>query len=159
MIHQLSRVIAVCLMIGLSLSSQADKSVESLSSDLRQLLSKEMQALQGGMQALIPAYISGDYKEVASIAGKMESGFILKQKITPAQKKELMAKLPKAFIYLDKRFHGQAGMLKHVAEEQHQELISFYVYKMMDTCQSCHSQYAQDRFPKLKLKSKHHHHH
>ena len=89
----------------LSMFATADSSVESLSPELRKLLSQEMQALQGGMQALITAYVSGDFEKVAKIADKMKNGFILKQKITKDQKQELMATLPKAFMHLDKSFH------------------------------------------------------
>ncbi len=40
---------------------------EALSDDLRLLLSKEMLAIQSGMMAIIPAYVSGNWGEIESI--------------------------------------------------------------------------------------------
>ena len=49
-----------------------DKSVESLSPELRALLQQEMQALQTGMVSAFPALVSGNLAEVAEIARKMQ---------------------------------------------------------------------------------------
>jgi hypothetical protein len=162
--NTLTAIVILLLTVTVSAGSadNADSSelgVESLSPELRTLLSQEMLALQKGMQSILPAYVSGEYGEVSKIAEKIKNSFILKQKISDAQKKELGAKLPKAFIALDKQFHEYAGMLEHVAEEQHTELVGFYYYKLMESCLGCHTQYAQHKFPKLAPKSGHHEHH
>ncbi len=143
-----------------SLNAKAESAVEDLSPQLRSLLSKEMLALQTGMQAIIPAYIAGDLGEVALIAKKIKNSFILKQHITAVQKKELGEKLPKSFLKMDKQFHKYAGMLEHVAEEKHTELVGFYFAKLSEACVACHSEYATHKFPKfnMKLKGETHHH-
>lgn len=121
--------------------------IESLSPELRQLLAKEMQSLQTGMQSIIPAYVSGDWKEIEQYAGKMEGGYILQQSLTDEQKQELHTSLPDAFLTLDQQFHYFAGRLKLVARNKNQELVGFYFSKLSETCVSCHAQYAKHRFP------------
>ena len=139
---------------------QADSSVENLSPELRALLSQEMLALEEGMKSIVPAYISGDLEEISNIAKKMKNSFILNQKISSDQKHELMNKMPKAFLLLDKEFHEYAGMLEHVAKEGHIELVGFYYYKLNESCVACHGQFAGQRFPKFQPESidnGHHH--
>ncbi|PCI43560.1 MAG: hypothetical protein COB49_12115 [Alphaproteobacteria bacterium] len=123
--------------------------VEALSPDLRILLSREMQALQSGMMAIIPAYISGNWGEIESIAGKMKRSYILKQSLTDAQIKEMHTILPSGFIEKDQRFHYLAGMLEHAAKAEKPELINFYFSEMTRSCASCHSTFATHKFPAL----------
>ncbi len=158
-IFNIHTLVAVTV-FALSLNVKAQPGVEDLSPELRSLLSKEMLALQTGMQSIIPAYVSGDLEEVAHIAKKIKNSFILKQHITGDQKKELGAKLPKAFLKMDHQFHKYAGMLEHVAQEKHTELVGFYFSKLSAACVACHSEYATHKFPKFDMKSKgdkHHH--
>ena len=133
--------------------------VESLSPELRALLVKEMQALQKAMMAVIPAYVSGNWKEIEAIASKMEGSYILKQSITDKQVEELHRLLPESFITLDQEFHYYAGMLSHVASKGKSELVGFYFSKLNESCVSCHSQYATHRFPAFieKADKKHSH--
>ena len=133
--------------------------VEALSDDLRNLLSQEMQALQNGMMAIIPAYVSGNWKEIEIIAGKIKNSYILKQSLTESQAKELHSILPHEFIEKDQRFHYLAGMLEHVAEKKKPELINFYFSKMSESCVSCHEAFATHKFPALipKAEEKHMH--
>lgn len=154
------RTLTVITLFLISMFAKAESEMESLSPELRSLISKEMRALQEGMQSILPAYVSGNLKEVARIANKIENSFILKQTISEAQKKELMAKLPKAFLSMDKKFHEYAGMLEHVAEEKHTELVGFYYSKLTEACVGCHTEYGKHRFPMLKKEpdtAEHHH--
>ena len=123
--------------------------VESLSPELRDLLSREMVALQDGMMSIIPAYSSGHWDEIASTAGKMNKSYIMKQNLTESQITELHAVLPPAFIEKDQRFHYLAGMLEHVATERKVELINFYFSEMNESCVNCHVKFATNRFPAL----------
>lgn len=132
--------------------------VEKLSPELRALLIKEMQSLKQGLSSINELYISGETTKIAGIAEKMKNSYILKQLMTEEQKKELMLKLPKHFINLDKQFHHLAGMLSHVAEEGHMELIGFYQYKLSESCVSCHSLFAQHRFPEFNKQATGDHH-
>jgi hypothetical protein len=134
--------------------------VESLYPELSDLLSQEMVALQDGMMSIIPAYSSGNWDEIASTAEKMNKSYIMKQNLTEGQIKELHAVLPSAFIEKDQRFHYLAGMLEHVAKERKVELINFYFSEMNESCVSCHTKFATNRFPALlprEDKEKHNH--
>jgi hypothetical protein len=123
--------------------------VEALSDDLRDLLSREMFALQSGMKSIIPAYNSGNWGEIETTARKMKDSYILKQSLTEGQVKELHSLLPPAFIEKDQRFHYLAGMLEHVAKNENVELINFYFSEMNESCVSCHTLYAIHKFPAL----------
>ncbi len=126
--------------------------VEALSHELRNLLSQEMQALQDGMMSIIPAYVSGDWSEIETIARKMKNSYILKQSLTKNQAKELHSVLPHEFIEKDQRFHYLAGMLEHAAKNKKPELINFYFSEMNESCASCHAAFAVHKFPNLKQK-------
>ena len=123
--------------------------VEMLSDNLRNLLSQEMQALQSGMMSIIPAYISGNWGDIETTAGKMKSSYLLKQSLTENQKKELHSVLPDEFIKKDQRFHYLAGMLEHAAKYEKTELVNFYFSEMNESCVGCHAVFATHRFPAL----------
>lgn len=133
--------------------------IEALSHDLRNLLSQEMQALQNGMMSIIPAYISGNWNEIETTAGKIKSSYILKQSLTESQLKELHSVLPDEFIEKDQRFHYLAGMLEHAAKNRKSELINFYFSEMNKACVSCHVVFATHKFPALipKVEGRHTH--
>ena len=133
---------------------KAKMGVEVLSSELRNLLSQEMIALQDGMMSIIPAYISGDWAEIERTALKIKNSYILKQNLTPEQAKELHSALPDEFIEKDQRFHYLAGMLEHAAKSGKPELINFYFSRMNESCVSCHSKFATHKFPALTSKPK-----
>ena len=128
---------------------ESASAVEMLSDDLRGLLSKEMQALQSGMMAIIPAYISGNWSEIETIAEKMKSSYILKKSLTETQVKELHSVLPDEFISKDQRFHYLAGMLEHAAKNRKPELINFYFSEMNESCVACHAVFATHKFQAL----------
>ena len=123
--------------------------VEMLSDDLRNLLVKEMQALQSGMMSIIPAYISGNWAYIETTAGKMKNSYILAQSLKENQVKELHSALPDEFIKQDQRFHYLAGMLEHAAKKGKPELINFYFSEMNESCVSCHAAFATHTFPAL----------
>lgn len=128
--------------------------VEALSNDLRDLLAQEMQALQNGMMAIIPAYTSGNWGEIEIIARNMKNSYILKKSLTEKQKNELHSLLSPVFIEKDQSFHYLAGMLEHFAKNKNIELTNFYFSKMNGSCINCHSEFATHKFPKLLLTEK-----
>lgn len=148
--------ITIILLISLPVSYGKDKhdherkvdtsGIESLSPELRELLSKEMRALQNGMMSIIPAYASGNWSKIENIGKKIEGSYILKQSITEEQIRELHSLLPESFIKLDQQFHYYSGMLSHAARNRKSELVGFYFSKMNDSCVACHSQFAKHRF-------------
>ena len=138
---------------------QVSLGVEALSQDLRDLLSQEMKALQDGMMSIIPAYISGNWGEIATTAGKIKNSYILKQKLTEDQMKELHSVLSPEFIKEDQNFHYLAGMLEHAAKNKKPELINFYFSEMNESCVNCHAEFATHKFPALTTKKKDEHAH
>ncbi len=134
--------------------SPADAGPEiELSPPLQQALADEMLSIQNAMMDLVPSISAGDWPQVAKLARQIEGSFIMKQKLSAEQMEELHHVLPADFIELDQSFHRMAGMLGHVAEEGHVELVSFYFYKLNEGCVNCHSKYAQHRFPAFAAQS------
>ena len=118
-----------------------------LSPGLLALLNQEMGLIQQGMIDMVPAIAAGEWHKVSAIGQKIKASFILKQKLTDAQKEELHRVLPQQFIEMDMAFHKSAGMLAHAAEMKNTDVVNFYFYKMNAACVSCHSKYAAERFP------------
>jgi len=150
------RASVILLGLIISISGNAEEThkgkvvgVEALSQGLRDLLTQEMRELEKGMMSIIPAYISGDWAQIETTAGKMQRSYILKQSLSESQVKELQTLLPHDFISSDQRFHYLAGMLEHAAKSKKPELINFYFSEMNESCASCHAQHATHRFPAL----------
>ena len=114
--------------------------------DIKQLLKKEMLAVEKGMQKLISTIAAGDWQQTAVIGKQIQASYLMKQNLTDEQLKHLHHILPEQFIKLDHSFHHYAGMLAHAAEVKNADLVSFYFYKMNDSCIQCHSSYAQSKF-------------
>ena len=130
-----------------------------LSADLLALLNQEMGLIQQGMMDMVPATAAGEWDKVSAIGTKIKESFILKQKLTEAQKEELHRVLPQQFIDMDMDFHKSAGMLAHAAERKNADVVNFYLYKMNAACVSCHGKYAAKRFPGLAKGDDEEHHH
>ncbi|WP_134080932.1 hypothetical protein [Thiohalophilus thiocyanatoxydans] len=116
---------------------------------LRQLLQEEMQALEEALATISTALPRGEWHSVAKTAGQVHDSFIFQQKLSDADRKTLHQTLPEAFIQRDKAFHQQAKKLQHAAESQDAELSLFYYSKMVESCVTCHRQFATHRFPSL----------
>jgi hypothetical protein len=130
------------------MESQTSQGIQ-LSPGLLALLNQEMGLIQQGIMDMVPAIAAGEWEKVSSLGQKIKESFILKQKLTDAQKEELHRVLPQQFIEMDMDFHKSAGMLAHAAEMKNADVVNFYFYKMNAACVSCHSKYAAERFPGL----------
>ncbi len=130
-----------------------------ISPDLKKLLNQEMAAIQDGMMALIPAMSAGEWEEVATIGKNIKASFIMKQKLTEAQREELHRVLPPSFIEMDQDFHKSSGMLAHAAEMKNADVMNFYFSKLNQACVSCHAKFATERFPGLAKTSDEDDHH
>jgi hypothetical protein len=120
--------------------------VEKLSPELRGLFRLEMVALQGALLELVPAIVSGDSESTARLAERMRAGYVLAQKLTPAQREEIET-LPEGFLERDGEFHDLAAGLAAAARERQAPLVAFSFYKLTESCVGCHSRYALHRFP------------
>jgi hypothetical protein len=121
--------------------------IEKLSPELRGLFREEMVALQGAMLELVPAIVSGDSESAARLAERMRAGYVLAQKLTKSQGEEIERILPEGFLERDAEFHDLAGALAAAAHERRAPLVSFYFYKLTESCVGCHARYALHRFP------------
>jgi len=120
-----------------------------LSPAVLDLLKQEMRAIQQGMQALIPAIVSGNWQDIAAIGNQIQHSYIMQQQLTDAQREELHQALPPAFQQLDQSFHRTAGRLAQSAKQRDAEIVSFYFYKLTETCVACHGRFAGYRFTGL----------
>ncbi len=127
-----------------------ERSELHLSHDVKVILNQEMNGIEEGMMKIIPAISAGNWETIAKIAQTIKDSFILKQKLTQEQVKELHHSLPAEFVEMDQSFHSTAGKLAHAAHQRDGELVNFYFYKLHSKCISCHSKYASERFPDLK---------
>ncbi len=140
------RLLLTLILFAGSLQAQpSTKGVESLSGDLRGLLSMEMLQIEQGMHKIFSHMVRGDYQEVNKIALNIRDSFILKRKLTKAQRAELR-KLPKAFLQLDQSFHEAAGDLANAAEFGDKDTVVEYYQKMVGKCVQCHANFATHRF-------------
>jgi hypothetical protein len=144
---------------NVNVSGEAHVAIANLSPELRDLFSREMVELQNGMMNMVPLYVSGQWAEIAAIAGRMERSYVLTKNLSELQMHELHEKLPSAFVRLDQQFHYFAGMLKHAARMEKVELVGFYTSKMAEACVGCHSEYATHKFPALAPKRRVDHSH
>lgn len=126
---------------------QQGRQLLSMPEDIKLLLTREMQAVEEGMQALLSSIAKGQWQITAEIAKQIQSSYLLKQSLTAEQKAHLHHHLPEQFIKFDYSFHQYAGMLAHAAEAKNSDVVNFYFYKMTDSCVQCHSRYAREKFP------------
>ena len=124
--------------------------------DIKQLLKKEMLAIENGMQKLISTIAAGDWQQTAKIGKQIQASYLMKQNLTDEQLRHLHHILPEQFVKLDHSFHHYAGMLAHAAEVKNAEVVSFYFYKMNDSCIQCHSSYAESKFTGFSAPTKNH---
>ena len=138
-------VLLTCTALTL-MANEPKVGVDALSSGVRSLLSQEMLALQKGMQTILSLMVRGDFDALSLKATQIQNSFILKQKLSDAQRKELQAKVPKAFIALDRSFHEKAGELSAAAEFGDAKQVATIYSEMMQKCVQCHSTFAKSRF-------------
>ncbi len=143
----------VFLMLVLNFSVSAEEATINsnvhLSPEIKQILTKEMLAIEAAMQQLVGTMAKGEWDKTASIGKQIQASFLLKKTLSKEQKQQLHKELPAQFIKLDQNFHHYAGMLAHAAEVKNMDVMSFYFYKMHESCLGCHAQFATERFPAL----------
>lgn len=121
----------------------------ALSAETRAVLIREMQAIAEAMGRIHRAVVTGDHATVATEARNIHDSFILAQELTDAQRKEIGATLPEAFVQQDQAFHGLAGQLAQAGEREDPRLERLWFEEMTRACQACHTDYAGGRFPGL----------
>ena len=130
----------------------------ALSAELLELLRAEMREVATGMQAIPVSLAMADWHQIHLAATKIKSSYILKQSLTENQLAELKQVLPESFKEIDGEFHLRAGKLAEAAKERNAEGVAFQYSRMLENCTSCHSMYAQERFPGFLSEQPSHHH-
>ncbi|MBA1145616.1 cytochrome c [Ectothiorhodospiraceae bacterium WFHF3C12] len=133
--------------LGESQSSSADPVTPKLTDKLRGLLQAEMQQIDQAMRDIYTAIISGDHETVADRARAVHESFILKQSLTPADRKDLVQAVPKDFLARDKAFHATALKLAEAGERRETRAELRHFERMTRQCTGCHARYVSDRFP------------
>ncbi len=126
--------------------------------DIKVLLTREMRAIEKGMQVLLHSIVTADWQTTAETAKQIQSSYLLKQGLTAEQKADLHQQLPEQFIALDHSFHQFAGMLAYAAEAKNSDVVNFYFYKMTESCVQCHSRYAKQKFSGFSVETYEVHH-
>lgn len=141
---------SLACLLGGTASLYAQEAVgPRLTPKLKGLLVKEMQAVLGAQQTILKAIVQGEHETVAQQARQIHNSFILKQSLTPEDRKDLQAAVPEGFILTDRAFHEAAAALADAALMGDSEAQLDQFAKMNNFCLTCHSRYAVDRFPGL----------
>lgn len=119
----------------------------ALSPGLLELLRAEMLEVASGMQVIALALASGDWQAVANTSAKIRASYILEQRLTPDQIRELELALPDGFKRIDADFHRRAERLHDAAKARDPEMAAFHYSRLIESCAACHASYAQARFP------------
>lgn len=162
----ISRIAIIAFIVALlgaaPASAQRPESIQNslhLSPKLMKLLRAEMRALLTGVQSLATGIATADWKNVADISARIRASYILNQKLTSRQRKELKTSLPEHFKRLDSYLHLQAKKLEVAATNHNTELATFHYYRLIEACTSCHSIYGTSKFPGFMPATKGSHHH
>ena len=113
------------------------------------LLRKEMLLVESNMKQLLSAIVKGEADKADSLAAAIHNGFILKQKLSRSELKELKNILPADFIKLDKQFHLNAAKISDLSRRKEFDKAMNIYNEMTRSCVQCHSHFAQKRFPGL----------
>lgn len=142
---------ALAIMAGAALEVVAAEGPQpigpQLTPRLKQMLSDEMLSVRQATKQILDGLIVGDHSLVATQAQQIHDSFILARALTEQDKKDLMKAAPPEFLVLDGAFHLTAKKLADAALRKDYELQRFYYSRLVDSCQTCHSQYATDKFP------------
>ncbi len=127
----------------------AEPVTPKLAPKMQKLFAEEEVAILQASQKIIAALVAGDHATVAKNAQEIHDSFILDKNLTAKDRKDLDAAVPPAFLELDGAFHQMAAKLAEAARHKDTDLQNYYFDRMLETCGTCHRQYATDKFPAL----------
>jgi len=140
--------LAACVALGgFALAQDAEPVTPKLTPKLQDLLRKEMLSIDDASQQILAALVRGDDARVAELAQQIHDSFILRQSMTPEDKADLMAAVPKGFVRQDRAFHEISAALAQAARDGDRAQQHEKFSRMIEACSACHAQYATDRFP------------
>ncbi len=127
-----------------------EKSGLHISKKVRRLLSAEMNRIQNGMTNLVIAVSAGKWDEISLISGKMEKGYIMRQKLTKEQREKFNSSLPDGYKKINNEFQKILSQMIGAAGVQDGLLVNSHFSRLNETCIRCHAKYAKKRFPGFK---------
>lgn len=130
-------------------SLAADPVRPDLSPKLQGLLKQEMIQVEQAMQTAYSAIVQGRHAVVAEKGQSIHDSFILEQSLTDADRRDLKAAVPPAFLKMDAYLHELSASLAEAgrAEDTPRQVELFA--RMTESCVACHSAYVSDRFEGL----------
>jgi len=140
------------MLVGMGRAGEAggaEPVAPKLTPKLQKLFAEEMVAILQASQQIIAALVAGDQATVAKNAQAIHDSFILDKNLTAQERKALETAVPPAFLELDGAFHQIAAKLAEAARRKDTDLQNYYFGRMLETCGTCHRQYATDKFPAL----------
>lgn len=129
------------------------------SAELRAFLQGEMREVATGVQAIVVALASADWKALESSAVKIRDSYLAHQQLPEALREELERSLPEGFHAIDAAFHDRADRLAKAAVARDADLAVVQFYRLTEACIACHSQYAPYRFDGFGAEESHNHRH
>lgn len=154
-------LLLACLATGALRAETSDGGQElALSTEVRELLRAEMREVATGTQQLTVAIAGADWATVAATANRIRASYIMAKRLSSVQRAELEGALPERFKLLDAGFHDRAGRLAAAATAHDAELTVFHYSRLVETCTTCHAEFARTRFPGFgpPAEPEHHHH-
>lgn len=130
-----------------------------LSQDARSLLQEEMREIAVASQAIMMAFVSGEWASIKHMSEEISASYVMAKKLTDAQRQELEDKLPEGFKHLDVAFHARAEKLGMAADSGDPEIVAFQLNRLLESCATCHAAYAKSRFPGFSSKAPEVHQH
>lgn len=140
-------LLMIALLASPAFAQEAEPIWPKLTPKLQELLQREMVSILDASHHILDGLITGDSAAVADRAHAIERSFIMEQSMTDADRRDLKAVLPAEFVALDRRFHQTAADLAEAAERDDLAQAHAVFAEMVETCRSCHGQFATDRFP------------
>jgi len=114
---------------------------------IRGLLLQEMQSINEASRNIFTALVAGDDARVASLAQQIHDSFIMRQSMTPDDRRQLRASVPETFVKMDQGLHEAAHALAQAAAAGDRGLQRERFGRMLAACGACHERFATDRFP------------
>ena len=164
----MNRILSVLtLLLTLAIASSAIRAESpehtgetfSLPPELMGLLQAEMREITIGVQKVPVAIAQADWEVLHQTGESIRSSYIMAKALTKEQIEILESSLPERFKQLDSEFHARAGSLAQAAQARDFELASFHYSRLIESCATCHSLYAKNRFPTFGPAEEQGHHH
>ena len=139
-------IAAASTLLSNAVSAGPQPVAPKLTPRLRGLLTSEMVSLRTAVHGILDGLVTGDDATVGKLAQRVHDSFIMEKSMTPQDRKDLEAALPKEFVDMDETFHATAGQLADAARAHERARERVLFDRMTAACSACHSRFATDVF-------------